>query len=80
MAKICDSRLFFFTKIRKVSTLHDVKLLIGASLSEPHMGSKSVPRELSIYLSMYLCMRTSFRKCPRALIHWTVQYFTAVNF
>ena len=28
----------------------------------------------------YLCMRTSFRKCPHALIHWTVQYFTAVNF
>ena len=33
--------------------------------------SKSFPRELS----MYLCMRMSFRKCPRALIHWTVQYF-----
>ena len=26
--------------------------------------------------SIYVCMRTSFRKCPRALIHWTVQYFT----
>ena len=24
--------------------------IFGASLSEPHMGSKSVPRELSIYL------------------------------
>ena len=24
--------------------------LIGASLTEPHMGSKSVPRELSIYV------------------------------
>ena len=45
-------------------------MLIGASLSEPHMGSKSVPRELSIYL----CMRTSFRKCPHALIHRTVQF------
>ena len=48
--------------------------IIGASLSEPHMGSKSVPRELSIYLSIYLCMRTSFRKCPHALIHRTVQF------
>ena len=48
--------------------------LIGASLSEPHMGSKSVPRELSIYLPIYLCMRTSFRKCPHALIHRTVQF------
>ena len=26
--------------------------IIGASLSEPHMGSKSVPRELSIYVSV----------------------------
>ena len=36
------------------------------------MGLKSVPRELSIYL----CMRTSFRKCPHvhALIHRTVQF------
>ena len=30
--------------------------------------------------TIYLCMRTSFRKFPHALIHWTVQYFTAVNF
>ena len=33
--------------------------IIGASLSEPHMGSKSVPRELSIYLSIYLCIYVS---------------------
>ena len=44
----------------------------------PYGIEKRPPR--TIYLSMYLCMRTSFRKCPRALIHWTVQYFTAVNF
>ena len=30
--------------------------VIGASLSEPHMGSKSVPRELSIYLCTYISM------------------------
>ena len=24
-------------------------------------------------------MRTSFRKCPRTLIHWTVQYFTKLT-
>ena len=44
----------------------------------PYGIEKRPPR--TIYLSMYLCMRTSFRKCPRALIHWTVQYFIAVNF
>ena len=32
------------------------RLVIGASLSEPHMGSKSVPRELSIYLCTYVSM------------------------
>ena len=40
-------------------------LIIGASLSEPHTGQTASP---AMFISMY---RTSFRKCPRILIHWT---------
>ena len=35
------------------------KGIIGASLSEPHMGSKSFPRELCIYESMFVCVHLS---------------------
>ena len=39
-------------------------VFIGASLSEPHMGSKSVPRELSIYVPMCSAQTGNLRK-PR---------------
>ena len=54
--------------VRKTRSLSPVPCnLIGASLSEPHMGSKSVPRELSIYLSMYLCIYVCVRLSVNAL-------------
>ena len=40
----------------------------------PHW-SNSVPRNVYIYVYMY---RTSFRKCPRVLIHWTASILLSV--
>ena len=47
-------------------------LLTGSNWGEPERApygiEKRPPR------TIYLCMRTSFRKCPHALIHRTVQF------
>ena len=51
-------------------------LVIGASLSEPHTGQTASPAMfICWYISMY---RTSFRKCPRILIHWTASILLSV--
>ena len=46
----------------------DYVIFSSVNWGEPERAtycSKAVPRELYIYL----CMRTSFRKCPRVVIH-----------
>ena len=53
----------------------DYSRIIGASLSESHtcqMASPAIFIYIYIYVYIFICMsRTSFRKCPRILIHWT---------
>ena len=54
--------------------------VIGASLSEPHTGQTASPA-MFIYVYIYLCLYrtcTSFRKCPRILIHWTASILLSV--
>ena len=62
--------------------LMQVLFIIGASLSEPHTGqtlTASPAMFICIYLSIYVCMyRTSFRKCPHVLIHWTASILLSV--
>ena len=41
--------------------------IIGASLSKPHIDRMTSP-------ASYLCMRMSFRKCPRVLFNWTFEF------
>ena len=72
-------------------TMCYIRLVIGASLSEPHTGQTASPAMfIGASLSephtcqtaspaIYLCIvRHSVNKCPRVLIHWTASILQCV--
>ena len=50
---------------------HTCRYIVRRACSEP----LNPANYLSIYVPTYVCVRLSVAKCPRALIHWTVQSF-----